>query len=52
MTFEEVYSVSSYADFGITFALGQDADYTEISYAVGAFGFHMVNMMILELTFN
>ena len=39
--FEEVVLGLSYADFGLTFALGQDAapDYTEISYAVGSFGF-------------
>ena len=41
LDFEEIVIGLSYADFGLTFALGQDGapDYTEVSYALGAFGF-------------
>ena len=41
LDFEEIVIGLSFADFGLTFALGQDGapDYTEVSYALGAFGF-------------
>jgi uncharacterized protein (TIGR02001 family) len=41
LDFEEIVIGLSYSDFGLTFALGQDGapDYTEVSYALGAFGF-------------
>ena len=41
LDFEEIVIGLSYADFGLTFALGQDGapDYTEVSYALGALGF-------------
>ena len=41
LDFEEIVIGLSYADFGLTFALGQDGapDYTEVSYTLGAFGF-------------
>jgi uncharacterized protein (TIGR02001 family) len=41
LDFEEVVIGLSMGDFGLTFALGQDSapDYTEISYALGDFGF-------------
>ena len=41
LDFEEIVIGLSYADFGLTFALRQDGapDYTEVSYALGAFGF-------------
>ena len=40
LDFEEVVVALSYADLGLTFALGQDSapDYTEISYAFGGVG--------------
>jgi len=40
LDFEEIVVGLSYADLGLTFALGQDGapDYTEVSYALGDFG--------------
>jgi hypothetical protein len=52
LDFEEIVLGLSMGDLGLTFAMGQDGapDYTEISYAFGPVGFHMVNMMITVIT--